>query len=501
MSGNRKSIAAKAPLVLAAILAASLWAPRSAKAVDDETHTRVRRAGFEVWVRLVGELEAARSTIISSEVRGDRGKIIYLVEDGERVKKGDVLVRLDPTPFEEEVRKYKAKVRENEVIVTAFEQALEWEKNQAVREVKTAEFDLRVAKLDLQKLEKGDGPLELARHEGAMSEAKRSYEEKAGYLADLEALEKRGYSNPTEITQAKAKLEEAQQAFNVAERQYESYRNYILPSLLETAQARVERAKMELEQTKKGVVFKVGKALAALRKAKREIENSQALLEGAKSELEKTIIRAPIPGLVVLKETHRGGQRRKPRVGDTVWQNQPILFLPDVSAMVVKTRVREVDLHKVGRGKPGSVRVDAYPEARLAGRVESIGVLAERKLETRGGEKYFNLTVSIQDEDARLRPGMTARVEILADEITNALVVPVHAVFEQDGRKFCYVEAGAIYELREVALGVQNEDVVEIQDGLSEGEFVSLIRPKADQIRKTTLLSLRGSGDARDGHR
>ena len=498
MKRQGKRLLTLAPALLAVVLSAQGW---TAGAAEDVAHARVRRESFEVWVRVVGGLEAARSTVISSEVRGDRGKIIYLVEDGARVEKGDVLVRLDPTPFEEDVSKFKAKVRENEAIVTAYEQALELEKNQAEREVKTAGFELRVAKLNLQKLEKGDGPLEIAKLEGAMRDAQRQYQEKAGYIKDLEDLEKKGYSNPAEITQAKAKAEEALQAYNVAKRQYESYRNYILPSLLETARAQVERRKMELEQTKKAVVFKVGKALAALKRARRELENAQASLKRAEAELKKTVIRAPIPGLVVLKEMHRGGQRRKPRVGDTVWQNQPILFLPDVSSMVVKTQVREVDLHKVGRGKPALIRVDAYPDKLLTGKVESIGVLAERRREAQGGEKYFNLTVSIKDKDPRLRPGMTARVEILADRVESALVVPLHAVFEQDGRKFSYVGVGDGYEMREVALGRYNEDVVEIKRGLKEGELVSLVRPKPGEVRKTTLLTRRGGSAVVDGSR
>jgi HlyD family secretion protein len=108
---------------------------------------KVVKKSFSVLVEAVGELDAQRSTVIFSQIRGDRGTIVFIVSDGTRIKKGDVLVRLDPTFFEEEVARLTAKVNEWKAVVSANEQMLEWEKVQAERETKTLEFDLRAARL------------------------------------------------------------------------------------------------------------------------------------------------------------------------------------------------------------------------------------------------------------------------------------------------------------------------------------------------------------------
>jgi len=451
---------------------------------------KVAKKSFAVLVEAVGELDAARSTVLFSQIRGDRGKIVSIIFDGTRVKKGDVLVGLDPTFFEEEVTRLTAKVREWEAVVLAHEQVLEWEKVQSERETKTLEFDLRAARLDLIKLEKGEGPLELYRLKGSAQKAKQDWKEKEGYLVELKTLEKRGYVNITEIAQVQNKVSDAKEAYEVARRQHESYRDYVLPSLIENAHAQVARAKMNLEQFKKGAGFKIGKNMAALRKAQQSLESTTSSLKIAQAELERTVIRAPIPGIAVLPEAFRGGKKRKPRIGDIVWQNQPLVYLPDVSEMVVKTQIREIDLYKVSIGKRVMVLVDAYPDLRLPGEVRSIGVLAESRTEFHTADKYFQVVVSVKEKDQRLRPGMTAQVEIECAKVENAISIPIHAVFNYEGRSYCYVDKQASYEKREVFIGGQSEDWAQFLEGLKEGERVALSQPPSNEIREQSRPSL-----------
>ena len=122
-------------------------------------------------------------------------------------------------------------------------------------------------------------------------------------------------------------------------------------------------------------------------------------------------MRADVPGIAVHREVFFGSERRKPQVGDQVWANQPLLILPDVSRMVVETSVRETDVHKLERNQRVDVRVQAYPDLRLTGTVSLVGTLAQAEKERRGA-KFFAVTVQMNESEPRLRPGMTARVEI-----------------------------------------------------------------------------------------
>ncbi len=443
---------------------------------------------FGVVVRAVGELDSARATVVSSQVRGDRGKIIYLVADGTPVDRTDVLIRLDPTPFEEHIVQLRQVVQERAAAVATAEQTLALERNQAARDVKTAEFNARVTELDLLKLEKGEGPLELARLESQARKARKAFEEKSRYVKDLEGLAEQGYSNPTEIAQASGTAEEARQELEIAKRQFQSYGTYVLPTLLEQAKMRVARAQAEIDELGRGGELAVAKAAAALGQNREARAAAEAELAEVEAELARTVIRSPLSGMVVLQESFRQGERRKPRVGDVVLQNQPLIYVPDVSRMVVETHIRELDLHNVAVGMPATVIVDAYPGLRLAGMVRSIGVMAEARHHVPGGDKAFRTVLELHDGDARLRPGMTARIEIDSAQLREALAVPVHAVFIQDGRAYCYVGSGSRFQLREVALGAQSEDWAQILRGLRAGERVALVRPPPDRVRGERAL-------------
>jgi len=442
----------------------------------------VQPRSFEVTVEVMGELDAAKARTISSEVAG-QATIIYLVEDGSHVERGDVLVRLDPTKAEANVRELEGELRLAEVEMDIQARSVEWEKNQAERSVKAAEFSLKAAGLALTKLEKGEGPLQLSRLEEVVYEARDRFEANKGYAAELKALGQQGYTNQAELIQAQKRLRDTEQAYDNARKQLDSYRNYVLPLMLEQARSRVAQEEMNLENTRKGAELSVQKAEAANRKATKRYETLVDSLLVAKAELERTVLRAPFAGMVVCRVQTFGQETRKPRVGDKVWQGQPIVYLPDVSALVVKLRIREIDLHKIRVGRPAVVRVDALPEAGLTGRVVSIGALAEADRQKTGLGKYFDALVSLDQSGEELRPGMTARVSIDCGRVEQALAVPVQAVFVGDGQAFVYVDTKASFEKRQVRLGVQNEVWAEVTTGLTRGEAVALTRPAETGVR------------------
>jgi|Deesub1362A_J573_1020465.scaffolds.fasta_scaffold00801_24 HlyD family secretion protein len=455
------------------VLSSRLVVPRTGES-EPQLATTVR-GGFEIRVNAIGVLDASRSHMISSKLRGDKGKIIYILDDGTEVKAGDIMVKLDPTPYEEEILRLTAEVKKYESAVRALEEVLEWEKSDLQKQVETARYNLKIEKLELDRIQKGEGTLQLAQLKEDMEEKEREYSRYAGYLKELQRLTDKGYSNPAEIEQASKKLNFYRSAYESAKRKYYSYREYVLPSLIETAKAKIERAETEIDQAKRKGVFKIAKAMAELEKARNELNVSRVRLAQAEKELENTTIRAPFGGIAILYETFRNGQKRKPRVGDVVFQNQPLLYLPDISSMIVKTRVRERDLYKVSTNQEVDIKIDAYPDISFKGVVTSIGVLAERS----GGEKYFQVNISVKGNDPRLRPGMTARVSIMTDRVIGRLVIPLQAIFDEAGRKYCYVYDKRGFRKVEVTPGRQNEDLVEVISGLKEGDRVSLIKPRA----------------------
>jgi HlyD family secretion protein len=470
-------------VLLVFIGAAGLAVATFVSSNHNEPHPRlttVSPQSFDINVNAIGVLDAARSHMVSSTIRGDRGKIIYLIHDGAQVNRNDALVKLDPAPFEEEVSRLESEVQALEAAVAANEQMHAWEKNQVEREIRNAEFNLKVAELDLKRLRRGEGPLKLAGLKSEMTKIEEEYKRYLAYIRDLEELAEKGFRNPREIIAAREKCDELKENYTTAEKSYLSYKEHVLPSLIKAGEAKVKQAEMELGQLKKGGVFRIAKAKSAYDEVYGKLRAAGNSLANARRELEKTVIRAPSSGIAIHFEAYREGIKRKPREGDRVIQNQPLLYLPDISSMIVKTQVREIDLHKIAVGQRCRVQVDAYPDSVFDGEISFVGALASENFRLGRGEKYFDLTVALTNKDDRLRPGMTARVSILSDSVQEQLAIPVQAVFEEGGLKVCYKYLEKKFEKVSVTTGRQNEDLVVILSGLAAGDRISLIKPDMD---------------------
>jgi HlyD family secretion protein len=437
---------------------------------------------FRVEVHSVGELEAARSNLIFSALRGDQGKIIHLVGDGEYVKPGDLLVKMDPTPFEEAISDLEGQIREQQCKIEALERALESEICHAEHEIKTAEFEVRCANLELEKVVKGDGPQELARLQAVMQKALIKYEEFDSYSSELIDLEAQGFLNASEIVLAKKKLAEEKEAYDIAKMEYDTVVDYVHPMRVEKAKTALQRAECKLEEASRQAEIKVARDRSLLEHAQYALADLKGRLYSSHQILALTDIKAPSQGIVVHREEFRNGQRRKPRLGDVLVRNQPILDLPDLDSMIVKTKVREVDLFKIAIGKPAIVAVDAYPQLTLHGKISTIGVLALTDVTKMGDEKYFDVQIELEQGDFRLRPGMTARVVILAETVENSLSIPLYAVHQQGRQSYCYVPEGGKFAIRPIVLGPSSDHWVVVNAGLHDGEEVCLHTPTKGDI-------------------
>lgn len=438
----------------------------------------VHRGDIDILVRTVGRLEAAQARMISSTLPGDKGKIVWIVSDGTSAQEGDELVRFDATPFEGAVRQLEAKAGAQESVVEALEQAVSWEISQTKSKIRTAEYEVRVAAMELQQLERGDGPLELACKEEGFNEAKRKHRDMRGYLADLKRLAKDGYVDDVEVERAEVELKSVFLDLEVAERKFISYRDYILPAEIERKKAEFERRERDLEEIRKSCGFKIGESKAKLEEGRRQQIYLTEQLKAATRRLADTVINAPQDGIVVLAERHYAGQLRKPRVGDVTWQGQPLIYLPNLNEMIVKTYVREIDLHRLSVGQKAQVFLDAFPDLCFSGKVVRIGTMAEKsKADGGNGAKVFSMIASLEGQDDRLRPGMTSRVEARGDSRQNVLLVPLSAIFGNGDSRWCYVQENEVWRRSPVKVGLTGEQKVEIIEGLESGQMIALVEP------------------------
>jgi RND family efflux transporter MFP subunit len=216
----------------------------------------------------------------------------------------------------------------------------------------------------------------------------------------------------------------------------------------------------------------------------RELAMQSALdLEKSKqARLEKQIasckLLAPADGTVVYaNDPNRFGGRNVPQIeeGATVRERQIIFSVPDFTRpMRVNTKIHESIVDRLRPGLTARVQVDAFPDQTFTGVVEDVAPLPDPSSFFSSDIKVYTTHVTIEKGLPGLRPGMTARVEILVNELDNVLSVPTQAVVWYDGKDHLAVKTpdGRI-DWREVTLGLSDGKMVEIKEGLKSGETVA----------------------------
>lgn len=190
---------------------------------------------------------------------------------------------------------------------------------------------------------------------------------------------------------------------------------------------------------------------------------ARADLEREREQLDRMVLVAPSDGLVIHGES--GDDDRKVRAGDDVSAGTVVVRLPDLSAIRVELGVHELDRVHLREGLAVRMFFDAYPDLHLNGTVQRIAQLAG-PARRRSRIQRFDVMVSLDGSDPRLRPGMSARAEIVVDRREDVLRVPRKALARNSEGPVVVLEDGTV---RAVDVGLVTPLWVELRDGPAEG--------------------------------
>jgi multidrug resistance efflux pump len=419
----------------------------------------------------MGELAAGRSIVVKNRLPGADGRILWIVEDGTEAKEGDVLVRLDSSGFEDELARLESDYAGLKATTEAARQSRLGEQARAEQQIAAAGSKVAGARLRLKTVEQGEGAMEEGRLEGEFQKAQEEERRWTGYVEDLKRVQESGRNVAGELKSASEKLVELREKSAVAKKQLEAFRGFVLPAKIEEARAAVGDAEEERRRTEEAGRHAVLRADSEIEKARAQTMAVDSRMRDLKRIVADATIRAPGSGLVVLRENNIEGRARKPQIGDRVYQDFPLLELPDPSTMEVRARVRELDLESLRASKAGEVLVEAVPNDVYPAELKQVGALALR----RDGEeeKYFNVSLALTRPGEKLRPGMTARVFLLREERPGVLAIPREYIASRGGRFVCQVRdaRGRVAE-KPIEMGVEGRVLTEVRSGLREGDVV-----------------------------
>jgi len=245
---------------------------------------------------------------------------------------------------------------------------------------------------------------------------------------------------------------------------------YEPPATIRQAEIDVEKARRSYEQAMKNYQLKVQQAKADMTEVGIELAQQQRKMDAMLDVLEKFVITAPKKGMVIYHKEW-SGQKRK--VGSTInpW-DLTVATLPDLSELVSKTYVNEIDISKIKKGQEVDIGVDAFPGKKFRGKVSQVANIGEQLPNT--DAKVFEVSISLKESDPVLRPSMTTSNAIHVKSFPNVLSIPLEAVFIEDSVTFVYRENK---NRQVVVLGEANENEIVVEKGLARDDRILLNAP------------------------
>ncbi len=191
--------------------------------------------------------------------------------------------------------------------------------------------------------------------------------------------------------------------------------------------------------------------------------------------------------------------------GATLKTGQPIITIPDMSKLGVEVKIHESSIKKIELGQKVYITAESVPDKTLVGRIAKVAVLPDSNASRYNPSlKVYPATVEIEGTHEFLKPGMSAKVEIIVDELEDVTYAPVQSVFVENGEHFVFVRTLGGYERRAVEIGAHNNDFIELKKGLPRATSApqDARRLRARQSRQVThrpAAGGAGQGEGRNG--
>lgn len=260
---------------------------------------------------------------------------------------------------------------------------------------------------------------------------------------------------------------------------------YEPPATIKQNELNLEKSIREYEQAQVNYQLEEQKAVEQVKKAWSEYLESKSEVDFLQNLMNQMTIMAPEAGMVIYTRDHNGSRLGEGAMIST-WE-PTVATLPDLTKMISKTYVNEVDIRQIKKGQAVHIGLDAFPEKKLTGEVLNVANVGEQKANS--DAKVFEVTIGINETDTTLRPAMTTSNTIVAQVIKDVLFVPLESLHSQgDTLTYVFKKAGLGITRQEVRIGSNNANEAVVLAGLTEEDKVLLSLPENPADKKLVLL-------------
>ncbi|MDY7042116.1 MAG: efflux RND transporter periplasmic adaptor subunit [Chloroflexota bacterium] len=400
----------------------------------------VTRQKLVVQIDATGTLQPAQEANLTFGTAGTVDEV--LVTEGQKVKAGDLLARLDTEQLE-------LAVRDAEDTLILRQSALRQAQEAAdENDLAISEADIAIAQANLEQLlnTPDEQDLELAR---------LSVEQARNNLWAAQ-MERDAAPTDTLRKQAEVRVGNAYVALQIAELQYAQVKEGVDEYQLSIARAQLAQAQTRLAKLEAGADDE------SLLQLETQVRMAETALERARVSLDNATLRAPFAGTVVEVNVS---------AGEVPVGAQPAVVLIDSSSFSLELNVDEIDVGQLATGQEVEVTFDSLPDTTVTGEVRTIAEAANAL----SGSVAYRTVIDLTPTDDHLRSGMSADAAITVKVIEDALVIPNWLIqFNSDGQAYVEKLVSAQTVRTDVELGARNGEFTQVLSGLREGDQVAI---------------------------
>ncbi|MEH2359965.1 efflux RND transporter periplasmic adaptor subunit [Nostoc sp.] len=436
---------------------------------EDIAQLTVPVAAQNVTLRITasGKVVPVQSVNISPKNPGVLSQLY--VEQGDRIQQGQILARMDSASIEAQRSQYRANLAQSQA------QLAEAVAGSRPQEIAQAKARLAQSQAQLAAARAGNRPQEVAQSQSQVDAAQAKVNYASQQVKRYQYLYKEGAETKQLLDQAisddksaRANLEEAKKRFSLVQSGTRSEE-------IDQRQAAVNEARAAL------VLLEDGTRSEEIVQRQAAVASAEAQLKGVQVQLEDTIIRAPLSGIVTQKYAEPGAFVTPTTSASTSASATSSSIVAVARGLEILAQVPEADLSRIKPGQQVEIVADAYPDQVFKGHVRLIA--PEAVVEQ--GVTSFQVRVALDTGIDKLRSGLNVDLTFLGDRVNNALVLPTVSIVTEKGKTGVLVpDAKNKPQFREVTVGAQIQEQTQILEGVKAGDRIFVNPPKDYKIEK-----------------
>ncbi len=260
---------------------------------------------------------------------------------------------------------------------------------------------------------------------------------------------------------------------------------YEPPAAIKQAEINYEKAKRKLEQANENYFIKQRQNSAKMQEQRSRVRKKENELDEIQGVISSLRILAPEDGMIIYHKSWDGVIKEGSQIN--AW-DPTVATLPDLSRMISKTYVNEVDIRRIAPGQKVEIGLDAFPEKKLTGTVANVANVGEQK--PNSDAKVFLVNIDINEKDELLRPAMTTSNNIITRKISDAVYVPLESLNSyKDSITYVFKKVGVANAVKQqVVTGETNENYAVILNGLEADDEVYLSKVANMEDEEIELL-------------